>query len=430
MWEKAERYVIFLVGLFINSFGVSFITKANLGTSPISSIPYTLSLYFPFTIGEFTFVFNLLLIALQIIILRKNFKLEALLQIPVVFLFSYFIDLTMDILSFMTPSNYIMQFVSLLVGCLILGFGVYLEVLANVVMLPGEAFVNAISTTFNRDFGKTKIVFDSSMFVVAGVISFILFGKLNGVREGTVVAALVVGMIARFFQRKLSFVPKLIFVSEKLKDNNVISKVENPRGVIVTITREYGSSGHAIGRLLAKELNMDFYDKEIIDKAADVLDFSKEFVSNNEQRIRSGILQDFISQGEVYRPNTLPQDKLYAVEADIIKEMADKGNCVIVGRCADYILKNYKNCINIFLYGDDDSKTREIMKRENLDFDNAYKHMSTINRERYRHYKYYTGRDFGLSSNYNLSVDTGTQGVVNTVNIIKGFIKNISDTCC
>ena len=93
--ETLKRYLIFLVGLFVNSLGVSLITKANLGTSPISSIPYVLSLNFPFTLGNFTIFFSIFLIVLQLIILRKNFKLEHILQIPVSIIFGYFIDLTM-----------------------------------------------------------------------------------------------------------------------------------------------------------------------------------------------------------------------------------------------------------------------------------------------------------------------------------------------
>lgn len=105
--EKLKRYLIFLVGLFVNSLGVSLITKANLGTSPISSIPYVLSLNFPFTLGNFTIFFSILLIILQLIILRKNFKLEHILQIPVSIIFGYFIDLTMILFSWVNPEVYI-----------------------------------------------------------------------------------------------------------------------------------------------------------------------------------------------------------------------------------------------------------------------------------------------------------------------------------
>ena len=130
--EKLKRYLIFLVGLFVNSLGVSLITKANLGTSPISSIPYVLSLNFPFTLGNFTIFFSIFLIVLQLIILRKNFKLEHILQIPVSIIFGYFIDLTMILFSWVNPEAYIMKIVYLLIGCLILGVGVYMEVLADV----------------------------------------------------------------------------------------------------------------------------------------------------------------------------------------------------------------------------------------------------------------------------------------------------------
>ena len=101
-----KRYIIFLIGLFINSLGVAFITKADLGTSPISSIPYTLSLEFHPTIGQFTIVFSLLLIAIQIVLLRKKFGMVQFLQIPVSILFGYFIDFSMDrILFWMNPQN-------------------------------------------------------------------------------------------------------------------------------------------------------------------------------------------------------------------------------------------------------------------------------------------------------------------------------------
>ena len=210
--NKVKRYLIFFIGLFVNSLGVSLITKANLGTSPISSIPYVLSLNFSFTLGNFTIFFSIFLIFLQLCILRKNFKLEHLLQIPISILFGYFIDFTMVLLKSVNPETYVMKFVYLLIGCLILGFGVYLEVLANVAMLPGESFVRAIVNTWNREFGSTKVMFDVSMAVIAAVLSFVFAYHLDGVREGTIIAALLV--IARFFGKKLEFVKPILFAEE------------------------------------------------------------------------------------------------------------------------------------------------------------------------------------------------------------------------
>ena len=212
--NKVKRYLIFFIGLFVNSLGVSLIAKANLGTSPISSIPYVLSLNFSFTLGNFTIFFSIFLIFLQLCILRKNFKLEHLLQIPISILFGYFIDFTMVLLKSVNPETYVMKFVYLLIGCLILGFGVYLEVLANVAMLPGESFVRAIVNTWNREFGSTKVMFDVSMAVIAAVLSFVFAYHLDGVREGTIIAALLVGFIARFFGKKLEFVKPILFAEE------------------------------------------------------------------------------------------------------------------------------------------------------------------------------------------------------------------------
>lgn len=208
--ELLKRYLIFLVGLYINSFGVSFITKAALGTSPISSIPYVLSLGFRPTLGQFTILFSLLLIFLQILILGKKFKPIDLLQIPVSILFGYFIDWSMLLLQGVEPELYFHKILYLLVGCVILGFGVFIEVAANVSMLPGEAFVRAVTIRFHTDFGTTKVCFDASMAIIAALISLPLFHSINGVREGTIVAALLVGLIAKGFGKLLRPATKLV----------------------------------------------------------------------------------------------------------------------------------------------------------------------------------------------------------------------------
>lgn len=208
--ELIKRYIFLLAGLFVNGLGVSFITKAGLGTSPITSIPYTLSLGFTPTVGMFTLIFNIFLIILQVILLRRNFQLQNLLQLPIIALFSFFIDLTMSLLGFMQPETYAMKVVSLIVGCLILGFGVFMEMVANVAMLPGEATVRAVSDVFSTDFGKTKIAFDSSMTIIAAILSFIMFKHLDGVREGTIVAAILVGFIARLFKKYIGGIEKIL----------------------------------------------------------------------------------------------------------------------------------------------------------------------------------------------------------------------------
>lgn len=196
--ELVRRYLFFAVGLFVNSMGIALITRANLGTSPISSTPYVLSLWHPaMSLGMFTLFFSLFLIALQLIVLGRRFPKHFWLQIPVSFLLSAFIDLSMSIFFFVDPHFYPLQILSLLIGCLVLGFGVFMEVAANVVMLPGECTVKSITMRWHTDFGKTKICVDVTMVVVAAVLGFVLCGALTGIREGSVISALLVGFIAR-----------------------------------------------------------------------------------------------------------------------------------------------------------------------------------------------------------------------------------------
>jgi len=434
--ELVTRYIIFLIGLFVNSFGVSFITKANLGTSPISSIPYTLSLGFSKSLGTFTLYMSICLIIVQILLLRKKFPKQYLLQIPVSFLFSWFIDLTMNFLSFMKPDSYIIQFLFLIIGCGILGFGVYLEVLANVVMLPGESFVRAVSDTFHTDFGKTKVIFDSSMTMIAAAIGFVSLHKLAGVREGTVIAALLVGMIARFLKRKLTFMEEAIFVPEiraasKSGEVTQVPQQSDENNIIITISREFGSGGRNIARELAKELNLNYYDKKIIELTAKESDLPESFVEVQEEKMTNSFLYDLFSQYQVGSDDKTKLDKLYEVEKKVIKDVATEGNCVIVGRCADYILRKEKNCIHIYLHGNEEFKIQTVMKREHMEYEEAKKYERMINRKRFMHYKYYTGRIWGRAKNYDLCLDVTKYSVTEIVAMIKYYVslKETEENC-
>lgn len=220
--EIILRYIVFIIGLFINAVGITMIIKASLGSSPISSLPYTLSLKYPVTLGEFTFLFNLLLILGQIGFLRREFQKRQLLQLPISILFSFFIDFSMRLFDCFTPGSYIVQMVFLFTGCAILGLGISFEVIAGVVMLSGEAFVKTISQKSRKEFGIIKIIFDSSLALSACIASLVLFGNIATVREGTITAALTVGLFARFFNRKLGAMEK-VFVETSMFKQKILS---------------------------------------------------------------------------------------------------------------------------------------------------------------------------------------------------------------
>ena len=409
--EKLKRYLIFLVGLFVNSLGVSLITKANLGTSPISSIPYVLSLNFPFTLGNFTIFFSIFLIVLQLIILRKNFKLEHILQIPASIIFGYFIDLTMILFSWVNPEAYIMKIVYLLIGCLILGVGVYMEVLADVVMLPGESFVRAIVLTWKTNFGTTKICFDVSMSVIAAVLSFVFAGRLAGVREGTVIAALLVGFIARLIGKKLVFLKDMIFPESVSAENENEAK-EQTAGTygknVIAIGRQFGSGGHDIGMILAEKLGYDFYDAEIIQMTAGTTGYTPEFVKKKEEIMTNSLLYDLVNQMYLNtdRQDEAPKDKIFEAECQVVRNLAKKGNCVIVGRCADYVLRNSGNCLKVFFSAPLMSRIRRVAQRQNISEGEAKATVQKNEKLRADNYRYYTRRMWGAAGNFDLSLNT------------------------
>lgn len=404
--EKLKRYLVFLIGLFINSLGVSLITKADLGTSPISAVPYVLSLNFPMTLGEFTILFSLLLILIQLVILRKNFKPEHFLQIPISVLFGYFIDMTMTLLGFVHPQAYPVKIVYLLIGCVILGFGVYLEVLANVAMLPGESFVRAVSFTWKTEFGMTKVAFDVSLTVLAGILSFVFAGRLQGVREGTIIAALLVGFIARLFGRLLSSVRPFLFSEEKTGQEDGAETVSENRPVIV-IGRQYGSGSHEIGERLAKRLGFAFYDNEIIQMAAGSTGYTPDYVRKREENMTNSLLYDLVSQMYVYSPeHEAPRDAIFQSEAEVIRSLADKGNCVIIGRCADYVLRKRANCLKVYLQASLPFRVERIVKTEQMEETAARQKIRQMDRRRADNYHYYTQRLWGQAGNYDLTVST------------------------
>lgn len=203
--ETAKRYVLFVISLFFAALGVAFTKHGELGVSPISSVANVMSYKFSdFSLGTWLIIWNCLLIVGQIIILRRKFQLIQLLQIPLSFLFGWFTDLGMWIVSFIPVNSYPVRIAMVVVGIVILGFGISLSVIANVIMNSGEAFVKAISDTLDKEFGNIKIMFDVLCVIISLALSLIFFHfTIVGTREGTVISALLTGVVVKFFSRKL-----------------------------------------------------------------------------------------------------------------------------------------------------------------------------------------------------------------------------------
>lgn len=193
-----KRYLLLLIGLAIMAFGVAFSIKASLGTSPISSVPYVVSLFTPLTVGTATITMHCVFILLQILILRKDYHPIQLMQLPVAFFFGYLTDFGVWAVQGITCNTYWQQWMVCIIGILLVAVGVSFEVKAGVVVLAGEGVVLAICRVLPKvKFGYMKVGFDVTLVVIACILSIVFTGRLQGVREGTVAAALLVGLIAK-----------------------------------------------------------------------------------------------------------------------------------------------------------------------------------------------------------------------------------------
>ena len=204
--ELCKRYLLFIIGLFFSALGVAFTKSAELGVSPISSVANVLSLRFTaVSMGNWLIITNCILILGQILLLGRAFQPVQLLQVPLSFLFGYFTDFGMWIVSHIPISSYGIRLVMVFVGVAVLGFGIALTVTANVIMNAGEAFVKVLADKLQKNFGNVKIAFDVSYVAFSIVLSMLLFqGAIMGTREGTLIAAVCTGMFVKLFTRLVS----------------------------------------------------------------------------------------------------------------------------------------------------------------------------------------------------------------------------------
>lgn len=207
--KKLKDYILFIVGLFISGVGVAITKKGELGVSPVSSVANIMSIYIPrLTLGNWLIVWNCVLILGQIIVLRKKFEWYQLLQIPLSFLFGYFTDFGSWMMSFINSDLYIFRLGCVVIGTIVLAFGIAITVTVNVIMNSGEAFVKVVSDTINKEFGTVKIVFDISCVSLSIIMSLVFFaGEIKGTREGTIFAAIFTGIFVKLFMK----LKKMIF---------------------------------------------------------------------------------------------------------------------------------------------------------------------------------------------------------------------------
>ncbi len=232
-----------------------------------------------------------------------------------------------------------------------------------------------------------------------------IYGVLNAGPIADTITFFIAIVIFYSEYRKLSIKEK----STNLEDIKVNNTYKGKK-IVITISREYGSGGHYVGELLAKRMGINFYDKNLINLISEKSGLSKEYVRENDQKLASFKYED----------NN--DDRIFIAEEKVIKDLAKNESCIIVGRCADYILKDNKDTIKIFLYSSSQDKVKRAVKYYNLEEDKALKEINKINNERAKHYKYYTNRDWYDFANYDIALNVDYLGVEKTTELLEQII--------
>lgn len=421
--ELLKRYIFFFLGICLNAFGIALFTRSKLGTGPTSCIPYVVSLKSGLSFGTCTFMFNILLLLGQIILLRKNFPRYQLLQFPVTLLFSILIDGAMKFTTFVNTDIYWIALLYNILGCVFRAVGVSCQVVADVVMLSTEAFVKALSDVSKKEFSWIKLFFDVFMAAVAIALSFLLLGRLESVREGTLIIVLLVGPVSHYFTKRLSFT-NYVFENESELVFEPKLKISNSKRIVITVTSEAGSGGRIIAKILGIKLKIPVYDKELVDLIAQEGGFTKRFVQAHNEILYRSTAEAFIQNNfSVENFHSKSYTRLYEAQERVISKLAERQNCIIVGHCSNFILKDNKNVMNILITADMKNRITYISEKYGLNRHDSQKKIRRQDHNTWEFYLHFTNQDWKDSGNYHLCLNSSLFGYEETADIIEDIVK-------
>ena len=298
-----------------------------------------------------------------------------------------------------------------------LTFRIYLLFcIANGVQIPSGIFFQAIGKSIK------SVILSLSRQIILLIPGMIILGSIFGLM-GVLYAGPVADGIAFFLSSTLLLIEmKNLGKNKKIKSQALIDDTseENKlsKQVIITVSREYGSGGRYVGRLIADKLGIKFYDKDLIIKLAEETGLSEEYIEKNEEQKD---LLSILNNG--FYSGLTNADELFIKESELIKELAEKESCVIIGRCADFILKDNKNILKVFISGTMKDKIKRATEIYGINEKEAEKEINRINKLRANHYKYYTGNDWLDASNYDICINSDLYGVEKTADIICELVK-------
>lgn len=414
---------MYFIGLFVMTIGIALSVKSNLGVSPVSSIPYTITCVWGIEMGKATILFHIVLVLIQILVLRKNFKPVQLLQILIGVVFGYFTTFCNYLVSFLpTPDNLGIRILMVLASTVFVAVGIFLYLPADLIPLAGEGCMQAVSTVTHIEFAKVKIGFDCTMVLVSAVTCLTVLHSLGSVGIGTIIAAVLVGILVGIINRAFGRQRDRLLGKT---DEPVATAEEAASNYVITISREFGSGGREIGKLLAKQLGYHYYDSELIRLAAEKSGYTPEYVEQNEQALKNPVLHDFFAwyAGPLEQTDLPKVDQLFQKESALIRELSRNGSCIIVGRLANYVLRDLPTAYHIFISADAASEATRVCARDHISPEAAAAKVKKVNHERAVHCKHFTKTDWGNVKNYDLCIKSDDFGVNETAQIIADLFK-------
>lgn len=298
-----------------------------------------------------------------------------------------------------------------------LAFRIYLMLcICNGVQIPSGVFFQAIGKSIKSailSLSRQIILLIPAMMILGNAFGLIGILYAGPVADG--ISFLLAIVLLIFELRNLK--PHNISKNTIINNKEIISNNDNP--IIVTISREYGSGGRYVGKLIADKLGIKLYDKEFISHVSSETGLSEQYVKENEQK--RGSLSN-LNNG--YYSGLNNADELFLKESDIIRDLASKNSCVIIGRCANFVLKDNPNVIKVFIYSDMENKIKRAIEIYGLNSKNAKKEINKINKLRANHYKYYTEENWNNPKNYDICVNSDVLGVEKTADLICEMIKD------
>lgn len=299
-----------------------------------------------------------------------------------------------------------------------MSFRIYLMLcIFNGIQIPSGIFFQAIGKSIK------SVILSLSRQIAILIPAMIILGKIYGINgilyagpvaDGTafIISSILLAIEIKTLGKK-SEKDKMLLVDDTSTDNKLT------KHVVITIAREYGSGGRYIGRLIADKLGIKFYDKDFVTTLSEQTGLSEEYIENNEQRRNT---LDALNNG--YYFNLSNSDELFVKESKLIKELAEKESCVIIGRCSDFILKDNEDTINIFVYSNMEDKVKRVVERYGFNQKDAEKEIKNIDKQRSNHYKHYTGKKWGENQNYDLCINSDALGVEKSADLICEMIMN------